>query len=97
LAFLTWAATISWPINYGGKPTNSFPSFIVVAIVATILSITLLTLFTFSARAKIFPGKQPEIFHQRATNDRFVMVFEKTKLEGKNEISEIISKYGDIE
>lgn len=98
LAFLTWAATISWPINYGGKPTNSFPSFIVVTIVATILSITLLTLFTFSARAKIFPGKVPEIVHERATNDRFVMVLDKNKLgENADSIQQIITEHGEIE
>ena len=77
LSFLTYAASYSWPLNYGGKPFNSFPSFIVVTIVATILSVTLLTLFTFSARAKIFPGKIPEIVHERATDDRFVMVIDK--------------------
>ena len=98
LTFLTWAATISWPINYGGKPTNSFPSFIVVTIVATILSITLLTLFTFSARAKIFPGKVPEIVHERATNDRFVMVLDKNKLgENADSIHQIITEHGEIE
>ena len=46
LGFLYYAAVISWPLHYGGKPFNSFPSFIVVTIVATILSVTLLTLFT---------------------------------------------------
>lgn len=98
LTFLTWAATISWPINYGGKPTNSFPSFIVVTIVATILSITLLTLFTFSARAKIFPGKVPDIVHERATNDRFVMVLDKNKLgENADSIHQIITEHGEIE
>lgn len=98
LTFLTWAATYSWPLNYGGKPTNSFPSFIVVTIVATILSITLLTLFTFSARAKIFPGKEPEIFHPRATDDRFVMVLDKNKLgENADSIHQIITEHGEIE
>lgn len=98
LTFLTWAASISWPLNYGGKPTNSFPSFIVVTIVATILSITLLTLFTFSARAKIFPGKVPEIIHERATNDRFVMVLDKNKLgENADSIHQIITEHGEIE
>ena len=98
LSFLTWAASFSWPLNYGGKPFNSFPSFIVVTIVATILSITLLTLFTFSARAKIFPGKVPEIFHERATDDRFVMVIDKKSM-GNNtdEINSIITEYGEIE
>jgi hypothetical protein len=85
-------------MNYGGKPVNSFPSFIVVTIVATILSITLLTLFTFSIRAKIFPGKVPEIFHERATDDRFVMVIDKKSLgENSVEINSIISEYGEIE
>jgi NADH:ubiquinone oxidoreductase subunit 5 (subunit L)/multisubunit Na+/H+ antiporter MnhA subunit len=98
LAFLTWAATLSWPMNYGGKPVNSFPSFIVVTIVATILSITILTLFTFSLRAKIFPGKVPEIFHERATDDRFVMVIDRKSLGEKSaEINSIISEYGEIE
>ena len=98
LAFLTYAAGFSWPLNYGGKPFNAFPSFIVVTIVATILSITLLTLFTFSARAKIFPGKVPEIVHERATDDKFVMVIDKKSL-GKNEddIQSIILEHGEIE
>lgn len=98
LSFLTYAATISWPLNYGGKPFNSFPSFIVVTIVATILSVTLLTLFTFSARAKIFPGKVPEIFHERATDDRFVMVIDKKSMGANTDaINSIITEYGEIE
>ncbi len=98
LAFLTWAASFSWPLNYGGKPFNSFPSFIVVTIVATILSITILTLFTFSIRAKIFPGKVPEIFHERATDDRFVMVIDKDSLgDNAESINSIITEFGEIE
>ena len=77
---------------------NSFPSFIVVTIVATILSITLLTLFTFSIRAKIFPGKKPEIFHERATDDKFVMVLDKDSLGEKAvEVDSIIKEHGQIE
>jgi hypothetical protein len=98
LSFLTWAASFSWPLNYGGKPFNSFPSFIVVTIVATILSITILTLFTFSVRAKIFPGKVPEIFHERATDDRFVMVIDKKSMGDNSEIiNAIITEHGEIE
>ena len=98
LAFLTWAASYSWPLNYGGKPFNSFPSFIVVTIVATILSITILTLFTFSLRAKIFPGKVPEVIHPRATDDRFVIVLDKQSISGKaEEINAIIKEHGEIE
>src|SRR5680860_120193 len=96
LGFLTYAAGISWPLNYGGKPFNAFPSFIVVTIVAVILSITLLTLFTFSVSAKIFPGKKPRIFHERATDDKFVMVLEKESLGAENDsILSIIKEHGE--
>lgn len=98
LGFLTYAAVIDWPLRYGGKPFNAFPSFIVVTIVATILSITLLTLFTFSARAKIFPGKKAEIFHERATDDKFVMVFDEASISGNQEsVKSIITEHGKIE
>ena len=98
LSFLTYAAAISWPLNYGGKPFNAFPSFIVVTIVATILSITILTLFTFSVRAKVFPGKAPKILHERATDDRFVMVIDRKSIENSSsEINSILTEYGEIE
>ena len=98
LGFLTYAAVYSWPLRYGGKPYNAFPSFIVVTIVATILSITLLTLLTFSVRAKVYPGKEPEIIHPRATDDRFVMVLDRNGL-GNNyeDIQSIITEHGIIE
>lgn len=98
LGFLTYAAVIDWPLRYGGKPFNAFPSFIVVTIVATILVITLLTLFTFSARAKIFPGKKAEIFHKRATDDKFVMVFDEERIENDSvAVKSILTEHGKIE
>lgn len=97
LSFLYYAAVIDWPLNYGGKPFNSFPSFIVVTIVATILSVTILTLFTFSARAKIFPGKKAVILHQQATDDKFVIVLDKENLgEQIEEITTIIREHGEL-
>jgi len=74
LAFLYYTSVISWPLNYGGKPFNSFPSFIVVTIVVTILTVTLASLALFSARSKLFPGRDNTIFDLRATDDKFVIV-----------------------
>lgn len=76
LGGMYYAAVISWPLNFGGKPFNTFPSFLVVTIVATILIVTITTLFTFSARARIFPGKAAKIVHPAATDDKFVMVLD---------------------
>jgi hypothetical protein len=74
LGFLYYTSVISWPLNYGGKPFNSFPSFIVVTIVVTILTVTLASLALFSARSKLFPGRENTIFDLRATDDKFVIV-----------------------
>jgi len=58
LAFLYYTSVIDWPIVYGGKPFNSFPSFIVVTIIITILTVTILSLALFSARSKLFPDEK---------------------------------------
>jgi hypothetical protein len=77
LSFLYWTSVIDWPINYGGKPTNTFPSFIIITLVLTILTITILSLFTFSLRAKIYPGKKYILPDERATDDKFIVLFDK--------------------
>ena len=74
LGFLYFTSVIDWPLVYGGKPFNSFPSFIVVTIVVTILTVTLASLALFSARSKLFPGRDNTIFDLRATDDKFVIV-----------------------
>ena len=74
LAFLYWTSVIDWPINYGGKPFNSFPSFIIITIILTIFIVTISSLATFSGRAKLWPGKQHKSYDPRATDDKFVIV-----------------------
>jgi len=99
LAFLYYTSVISWPIVYGGKPFNSFPSFIVITIVLTIFTVTILSLFTFSVRSKLFPGQEPVIFDDRATDDKFIIVLD-TKVLGDVaavEAGKIMSKEGAVE
>lgn len=81
LGFLYYTAVLDWPLNYGGKPSSAFPSFIVITIVLTIFSVTILSLFTFSARAKLWPNVDKPIYHEGATDDKFVILFEKDKVD----------------
>lgn len=98
LSGMYYAAVIDWPLHFGGKPFNTFPSFIVVTIVATILTVTLLTLFTFSARAKIFPGKKAGIIDIRATDDKFIILLDQGKMNlGKPEVTELFKSHGASE
>jgi hypothetical protein len=76
LAFLYYTSVIDWPIVYGGKPFNSFPSFIVVTIILTIFTVTIASLALFSARSKLFPGRDNTVFDDRATDNKFVIVVE---------------------
>jgi hypothetical protein len=87
LAFLMYTAVIDWPLNYGGKPSNAFPSFLVVTIVLTIFSITILSLFTFSLRAKLWPSNVKPIFHERATDDKFVILLKKSNVDPARAVS----------
>ena len=99
LAFLYYTSVLDWPIVYGGKPFNSFPSFIVVTIVITILTVTIASLALFSARSKLFPGRENTIFDHRATNDKFVIVVEVNDDEiSKGSIAgSVMEKQGAIE
>ena len=93
-----YAAVIDWPLHFGGKPFNTFPSFIVVTIVGTILMITLGTLFTFSFRSKIFPGKKADIIDVRATDDKFIILLDQDKMRiEKPAITELFKSNGASE
>ncbi len=98
LAFMYYTAVIDWPVNYGGKPTNAFPSFIVVAVVITILTVTILSLFTFSARAKIYPGKAYILPDARSTDDKFVMIFDKSlSVNNSGDLEGVLKGKGAVE
>jgi len=96
LAFLFYTAVINWPLKYGGKPSNAFPSFIVITIVLTIFSITVLSLFTFSWRANLWPSNEKTIYHQGATDDKFVILVNKARAD-VNTATSVMKESGAIE
>jgi hypothetical protein len=96
LAFLYFTAVINWPLDFGGKPTQAFPSFILVTIVFTILSITILSLFSFSWRANLWPGKNVKPVHHEATDDKFIILI--NQKEGDfQEIERLLKEAGAVE
>jgi len=98
LAFLYYTSVIDWPINYGGKPSSAFPSFIVITIVLTIFSVTVLSLLTFSVRAKVWPGKSFILPDSRATDDKFVVVIDREGLAlGVSEVEQLLREHGASE
>ena len=96
LAFLIYTAVIDWPLNYGGKPSNAFPSFMVITIVLTIFSITVLSLFTFSWRANLWPSNEKPIYHPQGTDDKFVILVNRDKADPERAAS-VLKASGAIE
>lgn len=96
LGFLYYTAVIDWPLNYGGKPSSAFPSFIVITIILTIFSVTILSLATFSARAKLWPNINKPIYHDGATDDKFVILFEKEKIDA-SKVTRLLKELGATE
>ena len=75
-SFLYYAAVVSWPLTFGGKPSNAFPSFVIVTLVLTILTVTILSLFAFSVSARLYPGKKAITFSNQAMDNKFIIVFQ---------------------
>jgi hypothetical protein len=99
LGFLYWTSVISWPLNYGGKPFNSFPSFMVITIVLTIFTVTIASLFTFALRAKLYPGRRVTIIDPRTTDNIFLIVIGEggSSAENKQATEYILKESGAIE
>lgn len=97
LSFLYYTSVISWPLNYGGKPSNAFPSFIVITVILTIFTVTILSLFTFSVRAKVWPGQEDNVIDKRATDDKFVIFIEKYEGLDQEKLHDIFKEFDPSE
>ncbi len=75
-AFLYWTSVVSYPINYGGKPYFSFPSWVVLIYLMTIMITFISTVIIFQVRTKMIFGNKAPIVHEDSTNDKFVMIIE---------------------
>lgn len=80
LGFLYYTAVLDWPLNFGGKPSAAFPSFIIVTLILTILMVTIGSLLIFSVRARIYPGKEAIMPDCRSTDDKFILMMDPDKV-----------------
>lgn len=89
-AFLYWTSVIDFPIIIGGKPSLSL-SFIIIMFVMTINIGIILSLGAFFTVQKLYPGKKAVIIHPDITDDKYVIVIEKSKKMSKDEVEGISS------
>jgi hypothetical protein len=72
--FQAWVFTMAYPINFGGKPFFSIPSFIPVTFELSVLFAAFAMVIAFFVRSKIGPGAKTVIHDERITDDVFLVV-----------------------
>ena len=78
LGFITWALTIDWQLNFGGKPFFSLPAWIPIMFELTVLFAAVGMVLTFCYLCQLAPFVKKDHFNPRSTDDTFVMVLECT-------------------
>ena len=76
VGFITWALTIDWQLNIGGKPFFALPAWIPITFELTVLFASIGMVLTFCYLCQIAPFVKKDHFNLRSTDDTFVMVLE---------------------
>jgi hypothetical protein len=97
LSLQLYTSVVSWPINVGGKPFNSFPAFIPVSFELTVLFAGLATVAAFLARCTLFPG-QKRLALPRVTDDRFALALRAVgRADDVADAEQVLRKLGALE
>ena len=78
ISFITWALTVDWQINFGGKPFFSLPAWIPIMFELTVLFAAVGMVLTFCWLCQLAPFVKKDHFNPRSTDDTFVMAIECT-------------------
>jgi hypothetical protein len=76
VSFITWALTVDWQLNFGGKPFFSLPAWIPITFELTVLFAAVGMVMTFCYLCQLAPFVRKDHFNPRSTDDTFVMALE---------------------
>jgi hypothetical protein len=97
LGGISWILTSDWPLNFGGKPHFSLPAWIPITFELTVLFAAVGMVLTFCYLCQIAPFVKKHVFHERATDDLFVMVIECTDKTNVSDLESFLTNNGAIE
>ena len=94
VSFITWALTVDWQINFGGKPYFSLPAWIPITFELTVLFAAVGMVLTFCWLCQLAPFVRKDHFNPRSTDDLFVMAIECTDRTNEQEASAFLTAAG---
>jgi hypothetical protein len=94
VGFITWALTIDWALNFGGKPYFSLPAWIPITFELTVLFAAVGMVLTFCWLCQLAPFVKKDHFNPRSTDDTFVMALECTPKTNEQEAVAFLNSVG---
>ena len=94
VGFITWALTVDWQINFGGKPFFSLPAWIPITFELTVLFAAVGMVLTFCYLCQLAPFVKKDHFNPRSTDDTFVMALECTDKTNEAEVLSFLETVG---
>jgi hypothetical protein len=94
LGFITWALSMDWRINFGGKPYFSLPAWIPITFELTVLFASVGMVMTFCWLCQLAPFVKKDHFNPRSTDDTFVMALECTDKTNEQEAIAFMNSVG---
>ena len=94
LGFITWALSVDWPLNFGGKPFFSLPAWIPIIFELTVLFASVGMVLTFCWLCQMAPFVKKDHFNLRSTDDTFVMAVECTDKTNEQEAIAFLNSIG---
>jgi len=74
--FQAWVFTKAYPLNFGGKPYLSVPSFMPVTFELSVLFAAFSMVIAFFIYFKLGPGAKAVIYDERSSDDRFLVLID---------------------
>jgi hypothetical protein len=94
VGFITWALTLDWALNFGGKPYFSLPAWIPITFELTVLFAAVGMVLTFCWLCQLAPFVKKDHFNPRSTDDTFVMALECTAKTNEQEAVAFLNSAG---
>jgi len=94
VGFITWALTIDWQLNFGGKPFFSLPAWVPIIFELTVLFSAVGMVLTFCYLCQMAPFVKKDHFNPRSTDDTFVLALECNDKTNDEEVTAFLNNLG---